>query len=61
MELIWQMETKKIFLDGYFGFYYYMEDDKIRQEIIKVCGSKEEITCVISVGGFTGVLPVQIK
>lgn len=36
-----------IFLDGYFHFPCYMEDDKIRQEITKVCHAKKEITCVV--------------
>lgn len=41
MRLIWQMETKAVFLEGY--FHCYMEDDKIRQEITKVSDTKEEI------------------
>lgn len=49
MGLIWQMETMEIYLDGYFHFHCYMEDDKIRQEIIKVYVTKEEIICVVSV------------
>lgn len=36
-----------IFLDGYFYFHCYMEDDKIRQEITKGCHTKKEITCVV--------------
>lgn len=36
-----------IFLDRYFYFHCYMEDDKIRQEITKVCHTKKEITCVV--------------
>lgn len=49
MGLIWQMEIMEIYLDGYFYFHCYMEDDKIRQEIIKVYVAKEEIICVVSV------------
>lgn len=40
------MET---FLDGYFHFHCYVEDDKIGQEITKVYDTKKEITCVVSV------------
>lgn len=49
MGLIWQMETKERFLDGYFHFHCDMEDEKIRQEITKACDTKEEITCVVPV------------
>lgn len=41
------MEIKEIFLGGCFSFHCYMKDDKIRQEILKVYDTKEEITCVV--------------
>ena len=47
MRLIWQMEIKEIFLGGCSSCHCYMKDDKIRQEILKVCDTKEEITCVV--------------
>ena len=47
MRLIWQVETKEVFLEGYCHCRCHKEDDKIRQEITKASDAKEEIACVV--------------
>lgn len=56
------METKEVFLEGYFHFQCYMEDNKIREEVTKASDTMEEITCVVFAWrGYTDEVPRQIK